>query len=348
MFPNNKGRAGLVGLGVLALMLTACAGNGAEAEGPNEAATGGSAGTCDVVEGFPSGPIEIIVGYPAGGGTDSVGRLLADGLSEGLDTPVNVVNRDGGAGVVGAEAMASAEPDGHTLGILGTDVILSHWTDRSDRSLEDFTAIAQVNQDGAGLLVSADSEWETAEELMSAIKENPGELRASGTAQGGVWHIGLIDMLLSSGLQADDVTWVPSDGAAPAGQQLVAGGVDFTTNSLGESISLLDGGSVRALAVNGDERAVEFPDVPTFEEATGNPANAGVRRGLGGPAGMDDAIVDVLACHTENIVNSDEFIESMENLGLGLNYLNATDFTEGLSADDERVGELLNEAGLLP
>lgn len=335
------------GLAALSLLLVGCSGD-TDSEESNENSAAGSGGTCDLAPDYPSGPIEIIVGYPAGGGTDSVGRLIADGLSDALDTQVNVVNRDGGGGVVGAEAMANAEPDGHTLGVLGSDVILSHWMGQTDITLDSYTSIGQVNRDGSALLVAEESEWETADDLIAAIEENPGELTASGVGQGGIWHIGMLDMLLSSGLDADAVTWVPSEGAAPAMQQLVAGGVDFTTNSLGEAITQLEGDQVRALAVASEERESNFPDVPTFEEATGESANTGVRRGLGGPAGVDENIANELSCHLEGIVESDEFIETMDNLGLSIAYLNGEEFDDGLAADDERLGELLDEAGLLP
>ncbi len=338
----------VAGLALFGLFLAGCGASQDSNATDESAAGGGNEDTCDIASDYPNGPVEVIVGYPAGGGTDSVGRLIADGLSEALDTPVNVVNRDGGGGVVGAEAMANAEADGHTLGILGSDVILSHWMGHTDITLDSYTSVGQVNRDGSGLLVAADSEWETADELLADIEQNPGQLKGSGVGQGGIWHVGMLDMLQASGLEADDVTWVPSEGAAPAMQQLVAGGVDFTTNSLGEAKSQLDGEQVRALAVSSGEREGDFPEVPTFEEATGSTATTGVRRGLGGPAGIDEDIVAELSCHLEGIVESGEFTETMQNLGLGIEYLDGSDFADGLAADDERLGELLGEAGLLP
>ena len=128
------------GLAVFGLLLVGCG-----ASETDDSAAGGSSGdACELAADYPSGPVEIIVGYPAGGGTDSVGRLIADGLSEVLDTPVNVVNRDGGGGVVGAEAMANAEADGQTLGILGSDVILSHWMGTATQASARSTVTVQV------------------------------------------------------------------------------------------------------------------------------------------------------------------------------------------------------------
>lgn len=134
MLKKYNSRPAFATLAALSLFLVGCSG-GADSEANGETAANDSGDSCDIAQDYPSGPIEIIVGYPAGGGTDSVGRLIADGLSEKLDTAVNVVNRDGGGGVVGAESMANAQPDGHTLGILGSDVILSHWSGSYRRNL---------------------------------------------------------------------------------------------------------------------------------------------------------------------------------------------------------------------
>src|SRR5699024_7139509 len=127
-------------------------------------------------------------------------------------------------------------------------------------------------------------------------------------------------------IDLDAVTWVPSDGAAPALQELVAGGVDFTTSSLGETKSMLNSGDVRALAVMGDEPDPNFPDVPTLEDETGIEAGMGAWRGIAGPGGMDDDVVAELECHLDDIVNSDEYEEQMANLGLGVVYRDSEEF----------------------
>src|SRR5699024_4226754 len=168
-------------------------------------------------------------------GTDGVARLIGDQLSGQIGTNVNVVNRTGGSGVVGHQAMVDAAPDGQTIGLVTVEIGMMHHQGLTDISGEDLTAISQMNEDGAGITVAADAEWETAEELLTHIKENPGEVTASGTGQGGIWHLALMGMLLDNDIPLDAVKYEPCEGAAQALQVLGAGDIDKITNALGET-----------------------------------------------------------------------------------------------------------------
>ncbi|TLP79026.1 tripartite tricarboxylate transporter substrate binding protein [Nesterenkonia sphaerica] len=337
---SSRSKTLLAAVSAAGLFLTACNGGG-DAEAGGEDANG-----CDFAPDYPSGPVEIIVPWAAGGGTDSVARLVADQLSNELGTQVNVVNRDGGSGVVGHQAMADASPDGQTIGLVTVEIGMMHWQGLTELTSEDLTGIAQINEDPAGITVADDAEWETAQELLDYIEANPGDVVGSGTGQGGIWHLALIDMLLEAGLEPDAVNFVPSDGAAPALQELVAGGVDVTTSSLGENLTMIESGDVRPLAVMGTESDPNFPDVPTLEEETGLDAGVGVWRGIAGPADMDEDVVAELECHIENVVNSEEYAEFMADSGLGVAYADSEEFTALMLEDDEEKGVLMEEAGL--
>lgn len=330
-----------VALGTMSLVLSGCSGGGEEsAEGAN------SENACDLAPNYPNGPVELIVPWAAGGGTDGVARAVGNQLSEALGTQVNVVNRTGGSGVIGHQAIASAQPDGQTLGLTTVEIGMMHWQGLTDLTSEKLTGIAQMNADPAGLTVSEDSPWETSEELIAFIEANPGELVASGTGQGGIWHLALIGMLLEAGLEPDAVSWVPSEGAAPALQELVAGGIDLSSSSLGENKTMLDSGRAKALAVMGPEPAASFPDVPTLQESAGLDYEMAVWRGITGPSGMEDNVVAELECHLEVIADSKEFGEYMSNLGLGVMFRGADEFTEYMAEDDAQKGEIMEAAGL--
>ena len=331
-------------MGSVGLILSGCsAGGGNSAGGTGEAGNGNA---CDLAPDYPNGPVELIVPWAAGGGTDGVARAVGNELADALGTQVNVVNRTGGSGVVGHQAIASADPDGQTLGLATVEIGMMHWQGLTDLTSEDLTGISQVNSDAAGLTVAADSQWETAEDLVSYIEENPGELVASGTGQGGIWHLALVGMLLEAGLEADAVTWVPSEGAAPALQELIAGGIDLSSTSLGENKTMLDAERARALAVMAEEPDSNFPDVPTLEESAGVGFEMGVWRGITGPKGMEENVVGELECHLENIVTSEEFGEYMANQGLGVKYRGAEEFTEFMAQDDAQKGEIMEASGL--
>ena len=114
---------------------------------------------------WPERPVTLIVPWSAGGGTDATGRMLGSLLEKELGQPFNVVNRDGGSGVVGHSAIANAKPDGYTIGVVTVEIGMMHWAGLTELSGTDYTPIAMYNADAAGLLVRADSPWETAQDV---------------------------------------------------------------------------------------------------------------------------------------------------------------------------------------
>jgi tripartite-type tricarboxylate transporter receptor subunit TctC len=324
----------------LSLILSGCSGGQGSASGAD------STDACDIAPDYPKGPVELIVPWAAGGGTDGVARAVGNQLSAALGTQVNVVNRTGGSGVVGHQAIASASPDGQTLGLTTVEIGMMHWQGLTDLTSADLTAIAQMNADPAGLTVAEDASWETATDLIAHIEDNPGDIVASGTGQGGIWHLALVGMLLEAGMEPDVISWVPSEGAAPALQELVAGGIDLSSASLGENKTMLDGGRAKALAVMSKERVENFPDVPTLGEDAGFDFELAVWRGITGPEGMDKDVVAELECHLEDIAESEEYGEFMANLGLGVTFRGADEFADYMAKDDAQKGEIMEAAGL--
>jgi len=134
---------------------------------------------------WPERPITMIVPWGAGGGTDAVGRILGALLEKDLGQPVNVVNRTGGSGVVGHSAIATANPDGYTIGVVTVEIAMMHWVGLTDLSYKDYTVFGQVNLDPGGLMVRKDSPYKTAADLLAAIKSQPAStFKGSGTGQG--------------------------------------------------------------------------------------------------------------------------------------------------------------------
>jgi len=296
---------------------------------------------------WPERPITLIVPWAAGGGTDATARIIAKIMEPDLGVPVNVVNRTGGSGVVGHSAIATAEPDGYTIGLITFEIGSMHWQGLTDLKWSDYTPIALVNEDPAGVIVRADSPYKTAKELLDAVKAAPkGKFKASGTAQGGSWHIALGGMLRAAGLPADHVQWVPSTGAATALQDLVAGGVDFVTCSVPEAKALIDAGKVRALALMGKERNPTFPDVPTLEEATGIDFQLGAWRGLAGPRGLPKEVTDKLVPLAKKVYDSKEFQDFMASRGFATVYAPPEEFAAFMKARDESTGAVMKALGL--
>src|SRR5205085_3570385 len=144
---------------------------------------------------YPQRPIQLIVPWAAGGGTDATARIIGTLLEKELGQPVNVVNRTGGSGVVGHAAIAAAPADGYTIGLATVEIGMMHWQGLTDLNGASYTPIGLVNADPAGIQVRADAPYKTVQDLLAAIKANPGKFKASGTGQGGIWHLALAGLL---------------------------------------------------------------------------------------------------------------------------------------------------------
>jgi tripartite-type tricarboxylate transporter receptor subunit TctC len=295
---------------------------------------------------YPERPITIIVPWGAGGGTDATGRIIGSLMEAELGVPVNVVNRTGGSGVVGHSAIATAEPDGYTLGVVTVEIGMMHWQGLTELTYEDYTPVVLYNADPAGLQVRADAEWQTAQDVLDAIKANPGEHKASGTGQGGIWHLALAGMLDAAGIDPNAAPWVPSQGAAPGLQDMVAGGVDIVTCSVPEAQALLEAGRVKSLAVMSEERNPAFPEVPTLKEATGLDWTVVAWRGIAGPKGMPQEVVDKLVPVLQEIYEGQEFRDFMAQRGFGLVWRDPEGYRQWMAESDETLGEVMKAVGL--
>ncbi|MGH8967987.1 MAG: tripartite tricarboxylate transporter substrate-binding protein, partial [Actinomycetes bacterium] len=220
-----------------------------------------------------------------------------------------------------------------------------HWQGLTDLTHEQLTPIGLVNADPAGITVRSDAPWADAQQLLAAAAAQPGTITASGTGRGGIWDLARANMLLKAGVAPDAIRWVPSEGAAPALQELVAGGVGVSTASLVENQTMIEAGRAKALAVMAEERDPKFPDVPTLREQ-GIDAVMAAWRGIAGPADMPEDVVSELSCHLDAIVHSPQYEEFMGTAGFGIVWRDAKGFGEYLAQQDAEKGEIMRAAGL--
>src|SRR6187399_2717891 len=235
---------------------------------------------------YPERPITLIVPWGAGGGTDATARIIGTLLEKELKQPVNVVNRTGGSGVVGHSAIAQAPADGYTIGLITVEIGMMHWQGLTELKGSSYTPIGLVNADPAGLQVRADAPYKTVKDLVDAVKANPGKFKASGTGQGGIWHLALAGLLKDQGLDPASVPWVPSQGAAPGLQDLVSGGVEVVPCSIPEARSLIDAGKVRALAIMDAAPPALYPNMPTLKKELGSNWTMAAWRAIAAPKGL--------------------------------------------------------------
>lgn len=294
---------------------------------------------------YPKRPITLICPWGAGGGTDAVSRIIATLLKKDLGVPVNVVNRTGGSGAVGHTAMATAKPDGYTIGMPTVEITMMHWMGLTKITYQDMTPVAMVNFDPAGINVLTSSPWKTYKDLEMYVRENPGKLKDSGTGQGGIWHLAMAGWMNAIGLSPKAIKWIPSKGAAPALQDLMAGGIEMSTCSLPEAATLIDAGKVRPLAIMASQKDPKFPEVPTLKEL-GIDWTCGAWRGIAAPKGTPKEIVAVLEKAIAKVVKSDDFVKFMKNRGFGIYYLNTADFAKELAQADKDNGKIMKAAGI--
>lgn len=296
---------------------------------------------------YPARPIQLIVPWAAGGGTDAVARFLASGLEKELGKPVNVVNRPGAAGVLGHTAIVQAKPDGYTIGLATAELATFHWMKTAPISYKDVTAVAQVNFDAAAFTVRNDSEWKDLKQLLESIRSEPGKNKLSGFGAGGGFHLAVSQVLDRAGIDPRGLVVVPSQGAAPGLQELVAGGVQVVGSSLPEVKAMREAGMVRTLAVIAQERLPAYPDVPTVAEAIGVDVAAGTWRGIVGPKGMPEEVVQKLSEATRKVTESDAFREQMSKQGFGVRWSSAADFEKFMAEADATNGVLIEKLGLV-
>ncbi|MEY4123186.1 MAG: hypothetical protein RLZZ457_2024, partial [Pseudomonadota bacterium] len=258
----------------------------------------------------------------------------------------NVVNRTGGNGVVGHSAIATAAPDGYTIGMITVEISMMHWAGLTQLSPTDYTPLALMNIDPAGVTVRADAPYKNVGDLVNAIKANPGKFKASGTGQGGIWHLALAGMLNDLKVPTTAAPWVPSNGASPAMNDLAAGGIEFVTCSLPEARALIDAGKARPLALMSSAPSALYPNVPTLKSATGSNWTIGAWRGLAAPKGMPADIQAKLGTALKKIYDSQEFQGFMQQRGFGTIYADSKGFEQFMAKGDADMGVVMKSLGL--
>jgi tripartite-type tricarboxylate transporter receptor subunit TctC len=295
---------------------------------------------------YPERPITLIVPWGAGGGTDATARIIAALMEKELGKPISVVNRTGGSGVVGHQAIASAPPDGYTIGLITVEIAMMHWAGLTQLRPGDYTPVALVNSDPAGVSVRVDAPYKSVKDLLAAVKANPGKFKASGTGQGGIWHLALAGMLKDQGINPAAVPWVPSQGAAPGLQDLVAGGVEFVTCSIPEARSLIDAGKVKPLAIMDANPPALYPKLPTLKAELNSNWEIAAWRVIAGPKGLPADVQTRLVAALKKVHDSKEFRDFMAQRGFGVIWAGPQDTVKFMSKADNDLGAVMKAVGI--
>lgn len=299
-----------------------------------------------VVENYPVKTITVVCPWSAGGGTDALSRHIGDQLHQRLNTPVIVVNKTGGSGAIGHEAIAEAKPNGYTIGMITAELSTMHNMGICDRTYRDYKCLMQLNADAAALIVRKDAPWKTLPEFLEEVKRRPGELKMSGTATGGLWDLARAGMLDAAGFEVNSVIWVPTKGSAPSVVQLLGGHIDAVCCSVPEVASQVEAGELRVLAVFSEEPLPDFPNLPTAKEQKLDWVAMGWR-GLALPQETPPSIVELLEYHLKEIVASDEYHTFMKKQGFGVAIKGPKEFETFLDQQETQWKGVLEAAGYI-
>jgi tripartite-type tricarboxylate transporter receptor subunit TctC len=240
---------------------------------------------------YPSHVVKIVHQYTAGGGNDYLARIAANGLSERWGQSVIVEPRPGGGGIIGADAVAKAAPDGYTLLLSANPLSI---LPAMGKSLPfdvpaSFVPITVVATGPFVIVANKDAPFKTINELIAYARARPGQVAYASVGVGSPHHM-LMELFKSK--VGIDIVHVPYKGAATQMQDIVAGQILFGFSSISSTLAQVQAGSVRALVITGDKRSPLVPDAPTAEEAGLPDFEANSWYGLLAPAGTPAAIVE--------------------------------------------------------
>ncbi len=243
---------------------------------------------------YPARPVKIVVPYPAGGSNDIIARILAQKLSERVGQQFFVENRGGAGGNIGAESVASSEPDGYTLllsapGPLTSNVAL--YKNLPFDPTKAFAPVALIAQVPIVLMVHPSVEAKSVKDLIALAKAKPGTINFGSSGNGSTNH--LAGELLKS-MANINIVHVPYKGAAPAMNDLVAGHIPVMFDNMPAVLPQVAGKKVNAIAVAGAKRATAMPDVPTVAESGLSGFDASAWFGLVAPAKTPPAVLKKL------------------------------------------------------
>ncbi len=294
---------------------------------------------------WPAKPVRIVVPFAPGGTADTLGRLVAQKLTESFRENFVIENRGGAGGVIGSELVARAAPDGYTLVVSG---VASHCIapalskDFPFDPLRDFTHIALFGGPPGVLVINPSLPVKDLKQFIAYAKSEGGKLAYGSPGNGTQGHLIAEQLKQVAGIE---MTHVPYKGASLAVADLIAGHVPVTSTTLTTAATQIKAGRARALAVSSLKRIPDFPDVPTFGELGYPELSAAIWFSLSGPAGMPAEIVNRLNAEVRRILHLADVRERLRPEGIEPGDLDPREFTAFMASELKRWGPIVRASG---
>ena len=294
---------------------------------------------------FPSKPVRIVVGFPAGGPLDQHARLLSDKLQTVLGQPVVMDYKAGAGGTVGAQEVMRAPPDGHTIMLANTGVMVINpalYSRLHYATLKDFVPVARTAMQPLALLVNPSVPAKNLQEFMAYARSRPGQVNFGSAGNGGISHLVPEMFKTATGLF---MVHIPYRGSAPAFTDLMGGQVQFMAESIPQAASYHKQGKVRALAVTSKERNPALPEVPTVIESGIKGFEVVGFYGFLAPAGTPKDVVNKLSDAFGQVLQMPDVRNRMVSQGADPAFLGADDFARFLAAEMPRWADVVKKSG---
>ena len=294
---------------------------------------------------FPAKPIRIVIGFPAGGPLDLHARLLADKLQAVLGQPVLIDYKAGAGGTVGAQDVMKSAPDGHTIMLANTGVLVINpalYGRLPYGTLKDFVPIARTAMQPLALLVNPQLPVRNLKEFTDYVASRPGQINYGSAGNGGISHLVPEMFKSASGLY---MVHIPYRGSAPAFTDLMGGQVQFMAESIPQAANYHKQGKVRALAVTSRERSPALPDVPTVQESGFKNFVVVGFYGFMAPIGTSKEVVEVLSNAFKTVLSQPDINKRMIDQGADPAFLGSEDFKRFLADELPRWAEVVKKSG---
>ncbi|MCU0941327.1 MAG: tripartite tricarboxylate transporter substrate binding protein [Hydrogenophaga sp.] len=294
---------------------------------------------------FPTKGLRIVVPFAAGGVGDLTARIVAEGLSTRLAQPVVIENRPGAGGVVAAETVARAEPDGHTLFLMsnGTAVTAGLFKSLPFDTVKDFAPISTLGYFDIAVVAHPEAPFKTFAELLAYAKANPGKLNIGSINIGSTQNLAAELFKSSAGI---DGQIVPFNGTPNLIGALRGKQVDVGVEILGPVLTQIRGGALKALAVTGEKRSTVLPDVPTAKEAGVAGFVASSWNALAAPAKTPRPVIDRLQREIAATVADAEVQKKLQALNIDPRSSTPEQTAALLASDIQRWSGVIERAGI--
>ena len=293
---------------------------------------------------YPSRPITLIIPQAPGGGSDTIGRYIAEKLKDRLGQPIVSENRSGAAGMLGAATVKRAPADGYTVLLGAIDTIVTPLVSRNPPidGVADFVPVTLLTQSHNVWLVGPGFKGNSLKDLVAAAKANPGKIDYASSGFGSMQHLGGAMLNAQAGIE---LSHVPYKGGPPAFADVIGGRVPAMISGFQGALPQIKEGKVRGLAVTGKERSPALPDLPTVSEALALPDYEALNwQGLFLPAGTPQPIVDRIASEVKNILAEPETRNWLISVGYEPVGNTPAEFAAIIANDHKRWSEIIKAA----